>query len=738
MVQALKEEHTTIEQVVLSFSKDMDSRIETYTGVVRNLEGEINRLKKERLELERFEAAGLPSVKRKYAKGGKLKSLYSPRQFKTIEEYEEHIKLHTRELGDLKSLLNAMKTLRKELKSVDIKEIKKAVLPNGEINGLYPEVQRILGIYASFSDVLRNAEAATWKLSVEHAPGSLIAPKRKFTRDEALNLVERGRESLDILERLMVRFTEKGGAERDYLDPSDTKKLLLGFTKIRAYFDRIENAAKQGKLEDAGKLLKTAAKEQRKIDENYYKVMVETETSRYGWEEADAYEFFKIVAAPYIDYAAAAAPFVGAVTGLFGGPGGSAAGAKVGTNVSAAWWAYRGVDGIVTAVKNGHFFSMECAQSIALTFLSATHIPGADKLRWIRPARGAAGIGLMGSMAYHAGMEIMDSRERGWFFTKGQRESFAFYGGIFVFSAASILPKRIAAKKLMGDFRIFRSLAIKGDKAGIAAGKKRWIKLADLVEKAGDVFSSRLIRRVVRDATGEITVEIPGKRRAVPRKTKEPEVPKTKKEKKEEKRKRKEAEARMKCEELLLISEIPKELHEKISNLPEILRMNENEISETLEAFEDKIKIITNSELENRAQMTRHGLNFYEDIRVLLLDSSEIYKRLEVPFPEESPKSLPESELKDIPQTIIHARFSTSDAIKVFEKLGFEYIGRTKEHKLKHPDGRTVILPESNEIKGGTLSSACKQAKITRRAFVETAREIGIITEKKAKTMLGG
>lgn len=47
---------------------------------------------------------------------------------------------------------------------------------------------------------------------------------------------------------------------------------------------------------------------------------------------------------------------------------------------------------------------------------------------------------------------------------------------------------------------------------------------------------------------------------------------------------------------------------------------------------------------------------------------------------------------------------SGKELVKAFTKLGFTFISQHGSHiKMKHPDGRTVIIPNHKVIKKGTL-----------------------------------
>jgi hypothetical protein len=73
----------------------------------------------------------------------------------------------------------------------------------------------------------------------------------------------------------------------------------------------------------------------------------------------------------------------------------------------------------------------------------------------------------------------------------------------------------------------------------------------------------------------------------------------------------------------------------------------------------------------------------------------------------------------------------------VLEQLGFENPVRTGEWHMTHLDGRRATFPESPAIAGGTMSAMCRQINITRRQFIEAALKAGVITENRAREILG-
>jgi predicted RNA binding protein YcfA (HicA-like mRNA interferase family) len=47
---------------------------------------------------------------------------------------------------------------------------------------------------------------------------------------------------------------------------------------------------------------------------------------------------------------------------------------------------------------------------------------------------------------------------------------------------------------------------------------------------------------------------------------------------------------------------------------------------------------------------------------------------------------------------------SATELIKAFERMGFAVASQKGSHiKMKHPDGRTTVIPNHKEIKSGTL-----------------------------------
>jgi predicted RNA binding protein YcfA (HicA-like mRNA interferase family) len=59
-------------------------------------------------------------------------------------------------------------------------------------------------------------------------------------------------------------------------------------------------------------------------------------------------------------------------------------------------------------------------------------------------------------------------------------------------------------------------------------------------------------------------------------------------------------------------------------------------------------------------------------------------------------------------------RISGEQVKKALERAGFVKVSQKGSHvKLKHADGRIVIVPMHHELKKGTLKSVLRQAKLT-------------------------
>ena len=63
---------------------------------------------------------------------------------------------------------------------------------------------------------------------------------------------------------------------------------------------------------------------------------------------------------------------------------------------------------------------------------------------------------------------------------------------------------------------------------------------------------------------------------------------------------------------------------------------------------------------------------------------------------------------------------SGEDVARALEKAGFARISQKGSHlKLKHPDGRVVIVPMHRQVAVGTLRSILRQAKLTIEELLE-------------------
>jgi predicted RNA binding protein YcfA (HicA-like mRNA interferase family) len=62
---------------------------------------------------------------------------------------------------------------------------------------------------------------------------------------------------------------------------------------------------------------------------------------------------------------------------------------------------------------------------------------------------------------------------------------------------------------------------------------------------------------------------------------------------------------------------------------------------------------------------------------------------------------------------------SGADAARALEQLGFARVSQRGSHvKLRHADGRTVIVPLHRELARGTLGSILRQAGLTAEELV--------------------
>ncbi len=56
-------------------------------------------------------------------------------------------------------------------------------------------------------------------------------------------------------------------------------------------------------------------------------------------------------------------------------------------------------------------------------------------------------------------------------------------------------------------------------------------------------------------------------------------------------------------------------------------------------------------------------------------------------------------------------RLSGAEAVRALERAGFAVVSQRGSHrKLRHPDGRVVIVPMHRELASGTLASILRQA----------------------------
>jgi predicted RNA binding protein YcfA (HicA-like mRNA interferase family) len=61
-------------------------------------------------------------------------------------------------------------------------------------------------------------------------------------------------------------------------------------------------------------------------------------------------------------------------------------------------------------------------------------------------------------------------------------------------------------------------------------------------------------------------------------------------------------------------------------------------------------------------------------------------------------------------------QISGTDMVRVLERAGFTFRSQKGSHrKLRHPDGRTAIVPMHRELAPGTLRSILKQAGLNAR-----------------------
>ncbi len=63
---------------------------------------------------------------------------------------------------------------------------------------------------------------------------------------------------------------------------------------------------------------------------------------------------------------------------------------------------------------------------------------------------------------------------------------------------------------------------------------------------------------------------------------------------------------------------------------------------------------------------------------------------------------------------------SAKEVLRTLERLGFEEVHRRGSHiKLKHADGRIIIIPYHTEVDRYTLRGALRDAGITEQDFLD-------------------
>lgn len=63
---------------------------------------------------------------------------------------------------------------------------------------------------------------------------------------------------------------------------------------------------------------------------------------------------------------------------------------------------------------------------------------------------------------------------------------------------------------------------------------------------------------------------------------------------------------------------------------------------------------------------------------------------------------------------------SGAEVVRALGKAGFAEISQRGSHvKLRHPDGRTAIVPLHRELAPGTLGSVLRQARLSRDDFAD-------------------
>lgn len=59
-------------------------------------------------------------------------------------------------------------------------------------------------------------------------------------------------------------------------------------------------------------------------------------------------------------------------------------------------------------------------------------------------------------------------------------------------------------------------------------------------------------------------------------------------------------------------------------------------------------------------------------------------------------------------------RLSGAEVVRALERAGFAVVSQRGSHrKLRHPDGRVVIVPMHRELASGTLASILRQAGLS-------------------------
>lgn len=172
-----------------------------------------------------------------------------------------------------------------------------------------------------------------------------------------------------------------------------------------------------------------------------------------------------------------------------------------------------------------------------------------------------------------------------------------------------------------------------------------------------------------------------------------------------------------------------------VTDRPDLLTMPDTGFNLLLGRIEQRADIINRLTGGDQRVMSARGLNYFDDSGVLFLDIAEITRRGNLPLPNAPPAPVPTA--REPPQGALNRRFSTVDVKRIFEHMGYVFVGRTGENIMRHPDGRTASIPEAREVAGGTLNSVLQNNGITRRQFFEAARDAGVITRQVARQLLG-